>query len=258
MKKMLPALLLAYFSATGDTFAADDKTARAEPTAAAPATGLPSADELLARHVQALGGKAALEKITSRSLKGTLELPALGANSPWASLAKAPDKTWQQFDVPTIGTITEGFDGRVAWSQSTLGALDKSGAELAEVKRRAVFHRELKFKEVFPKLRVLRKDKLGARDTLVLEATPADGPPERFHFDAQSGLLLRHEAHYVTQFGEFEAATLFEDYREVDGVRIPFTIRRPEPEHLAFTVKLTEVKHNVPIDDAKFSKPAAP
>jgi hypothetical protein len=257
MKPILLVLTLALLCAGSPAFAADDKTAAPKPAATATATGLPSADEVLTKFVQALGGKAALEKLTSRSLKGTLELPALGASTPAEFLAKAPNKSWQQFDIPTIGKITEGYDGKVAWSESAFGSLDKTGAELAEVKRRSVFNRELKFKELYPKLQVLRKDKVGPRDVFVLEATPADGPPERWHFDAQSGLVVRHDGKYVTQFGEFEASTFFEDYREVDGVKLAFTIRRPEPEQMAFVVKFAEIKHNVPIDDAKFAKPAA-
>jgi hypothetical protein len=46
-----------------------------------------------------------------------------------------------------------------------------------------------------------------------------------------------------------------EDYKEVDGIKIPFTVKQVTPA-FSFTIKLAEVKHNVPIDDAKFNKPA--
>lgn len=227
--------------------------------AAAPAKSagaLPSADELLARHVQALGGRTAMEKLTSRSVKGSLELPSLGATTPALFLAKAPNKQWNEIEIPGFGTIHEGFDGATGWVQSPQGVQDKAGAELTELKRRAVFNRELKLKQLYPKLSVLRKDKVGERDAFVLQATPADGPLELWYLDAQTSLLLRMDARLTTQFGEFDAETYFEDFREVDGVKIAFRIRRPKPAEQGFVLQLTEVKHNVPIADAKFAKPA--
>jgi hypothetical protein len=47
----------------------------------------------------------------------------------------------------------------------------------------------------------------------------------------------------------------FEDYRVADGVKVAYLLKQVTP---AFTlnIKLDEVKHNVPIDDAKFKKPS--
>jgi len=49
----------------------------------------------------------------------------------------------------------------------------------------------------------------------------------------------------------------YADYREVDGVKMPFrwTLSRPNGR---FTIQLADVKTNVPVDDARFVKPAEP
>jgi hypothetical protein len=62
---------------------------------------------------------------------------------------------------------------------------------------------------------------------------------------------LRTEQHDTT--GQITDATEHTDYREVDGVKVPFIIYPVQDAH--FTFKLTEVKHNMPIDDAVFVKP---
>ena len=49
----------------------------------------------------------------------------------------------------------------------------------------------------------------------------------------------------------------FEDYREVDGIRLPFTVRVVSPTG-TYSLRFSKVQHNIPIDDAKFSKPTAP
>ena len=70
-------------------------------------------------------------------------------------------------------------------------------------------------------------------------------------WDLTQGLLIRRD---ITIQGTTLQAH-FEDYKEVDGIKLPFTIRRSRPD-FSFTYKFDEIKHNVPIDDAKFDKPA--
>lgn len=67
-----------------------------------------------------------------------------------------------------------------------------------------------------------------------------------------TGLLLRTEELDAT--GKITGAVEYWDYREVDGVKVPFVIYQVQDVHV--TIKLTEVKHNVPIDDTVFVKPA--
>jgi hypothetical protein len=51
----------------------------------------------------------------------------------------------------------------------------------------------------------------------------------------------------------------FEDYRDVDGVNLPFTIRSSNAAAFDTAVRrFTEVRLNAPVDDAIFNRPAAP
>ena len=81
------------------------------------------------------------------------------------------------------------------------------------------------------------REKVGGSDAFVVEATPAEGHATRLYFDTQTGLLLRKDKTY------------FEDYREVDGVKLPFRERDDFS-----VIRLTEVKHNLPVDDARFAE----
>ncbi len=78
-------------------------------------------------------------------------------------------------------------------------------------------------------------------------------------FDVQSGLLLRRVVLTETKLGPDPEQTDFEDYRDVDGVKLPFTVRVSylDDNHFGTTRNFTEVKHNVAVDDATFSMPAA-
>jgi hypothetical protein len=67
--------------------------------------------------------------------------------------------------------------------------------------------------------------KVGDRDVYVIVSRISDRRIERLYFDAQTGLLLRIAAVTETPLARLPEETVFEDYREVDGVKLPFTAR---------------------------------
>jgi len=226
-------------------------------SAAKPDASLPSVDQVLDKYVQALGGKSNIEKQTSRLNKGTLEIPAFGASGTFETYEQAPNKSSATIDITGFGTIREGYDGKVAWSQDPQSGLrEKSGLELAATKLENEFHRNIKLKQLYPKIIVKGKEKVGENDAIVLEATPTEGAVEQWYFDAASGLLVRQDAERETPQGKMAIQTFFDSYREVDGVKIPVVVRQVSP---VFTVnmKTDEIKHNIQVDPTKFAKPAA-
>jgi hypothetical protein len=233
----------------------------AKPEAKAPEVAapepLPSIDQILDKHLESMGGKAALEKLTSRQVSGVFDIPAFGASGTLKAYAKAPNKNVSVADVAGFGQFLRGFDGTIAWEQDpTAGLREISGAELSARKRDADFYADLHLKDLFSKLTVKAKEKVGEKEAWLVEATPAEGTPEKLYFDVKSGLLIRHDAERESAQGSALVETYYEDYKEVDGVKIPFTIRQVNPA-FAMTFKIDEVKHNVEIEDAKFAKPAA-
>jgi hypothetical protein len=130
---------------------------------------------------------------------------------------------------------------------------------LDDLKSTFLFYRNIKLKEQFAQMRGARKDKIGDRDVYAINVTTPDKKRERLFFDAETGLLLRRISYMETPIGVIPNQIDFEDYRDVDGVKVPFTVRVLSVEPgLVSTRKYTEIKLNVPVDDAKFKMPAAP
>jgi len=79
----------------------------------------------------------------------------------------------------------------------------------------------------------------------------------QLYFDGQSGLLLRLIRYGETPLGRLPTQIDYADYREVDGVKIPlrWTLSRSSGR---FTIQVSDVKQNVPVDDAKFVRPPEP
>jgi photosynthetic reaction center cytochrome c subunit len=82
-------------------------------------------------------------------------------------------------------------------------------------------------------------------------------PPLRLYFDTQTGLLLRLIRYAQSPLGLNPTQIDYADYREADGVKVPFrwTVSRPGNH---FTIQVEEIKQNVPVDDAKFAAPPPP
>lgn len=233
---------------------------------------LPTADQLFDKYVQALGGKAAVDKIKTRSTKvtllrikvinsGTPKAAALNRGETWTieTFQKAPDKYLAVFTTPD-GVIYQGFNGTAGWTKTPGGQRALNDAEVARIKRQADLYKEVKLKEQYSKLSVTGKEKVSDRAAYVVEAVSLENKTEKLFFDVQSGLLVRRTVFTETKLGLDPEETDYEDYRQVDGVWLPFTVKVSylDDNHYGTTRRLTEVKQNVPIDDAKFEMPAAP
>jgi hypothetical protein len=222
----------------------------------APAAAGPTADDILNKYMAALGGQAAIDKLKTRVMKGTYT----AANGLTANIEidqAAPDKFHVIFTTPQ-GTMERGFNGSAGWEKNPRGVMDMAGEQLAQMKASVGMFSDVKLKEQFARMNV-RKDKLDGRDVYVILATTADRKRERLYFDAETGLLLRRTNATQTPIGVIPQETNYEDYRDVDGVKIPFTIRTLTVDQgSTATRKYTEIKINAPVDESTFNKPPAP
>ncbi len=220
-----------------------------------------SVDAILTRYVTALGGKPALEKITSHSFKGKLQVSGVADSSDWEFCSKAPNRQWSHTEIPGVGEITDGFDGTVAWSKSAFGGLRvKSGDELAKVKRDSDFYRDLKLKTLYPGLALKGTDKVDEEPAQILEAKPTPASVERFWFSTRSGLLVKQESEFQGPDGKVKIMMRLTDYRPVETIQYPHLFKcslEAGGQTFDFSIKFNEMRHNVPIEDARFAKPAS-
>ena len=215
----------------------------------------PGVDKILDKYVKSIGGRAAIEKVRTRVIKASFVLNdfTLGTLTVYA---KAPNKRMASVTDPNDNLINEyGFDGLVGWNQEPEGGFyPVSGQLLASMRRDADFYREINLKVLYPKMTTIGNEKVADRETYVIEAIPDGGPAEKMYFDVVTGLLARRDEQVEFPQGSAELKIYFEDYREVDGIKLPFSITRFGPNGRTLTT-ITEVKQNVPIDDKKFNQP---
>ena len=230
-------------------------TTTAKPPASAPAP-IPSADQILNRYVEATGGRAAWQKLTSRVSRGTIDAPSMNMSGTIEVYEKAPNRVLVVV-VMAGAQFRQGFDGAAGWSDDPQNGLrEQAGPELAETRRDADFYRPLNLRGLYTKFTVRGREKIRDRDAYLIEASlPEGGEPDKLYFDAQTGLPLRLISRRHGPEGNTEFQEDFEDYREVDGVQLPFTIHQSGGAALV-TIHISEARHNLPIDDSQFARPA--
>jgi hypothetical protein len=215
----------------------------------------PTSDDIINKYINAIGGTAAIDKIKTRVMKGSV-VTANGQTISYEIHQTAPNKAYELFTAPR-GSMERAVNGETGWEKNPQGVHELVGQQLADLKLSLQLFRNLKLKEQFTRLRFGGKDKVGDRDAYVLNAGTADNRRERLYFDAETGLLLRRITFAQTMIGVIPEQIDFEDYRDVDGVKLPFTIRvsSVDPGNPISTRKFEEIKLNAPIDDSKFNMP---
>src|ERR1700733_12531088 len=220
----------------------------------------PSADQILDKYIQALGGAERLAGFTSFSGKGTYEgYDSYHEKVPMEIYAKAPGQRTIVARTQN-GDSTTTFDGRAGW----IAAVDKPvhllallpGSELDGAKLDADLCFPAGIKQAVGQWRSgFPVTTIEDREVQIIQGTAAGGSRVKLYFDSKTGLLARQLRYTNTVVGTIPIQIDYSDYREVAGVKMPF--------HWVVTwtggqsiMELSDVQPNVPIEATKLSKPA--
>jgi hypothetical protein len=224
------------------------------PEDAAPSanTTLPSLDQIFSKYVAAVGGSAATSTKTL-VLKGRREA---SQNRAWPNdiTVSSPDK-FLLVTTLTSTTIRQIVTGDKGWVVNGANVRLLSTADALDATRRG--NEMFTVVKVKPSesMKVSGIQQVGEREAYVVEST-TDANTERYFFDSQTGLLLRKSTLNKTVLMPFPEQVDFEDYRDVDGVKMPFTIRYSAIDTYDSWVRtFTEIKRNVPVEDTLFAPP---
>jgi len=215
----------------------------------------PTADQLLEKYVQALGGFAAIDKVTTRVMKGAIDVG--GKSLPIDIYCKAPDERISFTHMPEGDSVT-AFNGHEGWLGTPGRPIrEMHGSDLDGASIDANLHLATQLKTMFTEMKVRGTDKIGDDEAYQVIGQREGKPPIHLYFDQQSGLLVRLIRYGDTALGLLPTQIDYADYREVSGLKVPYrwTLSRPSGR---FSIQVSEVQQNVPVDDAKFVKPAPP
>jgi hypothetical protein len=226
----------------------EDATNPARPTA------LPSTDEIITRYIRAIGGEASIKRIKTRISRGTETSTNRMTPAQSAAIEIYETTTGKLLTIRSSarGSTEEAFDGVKGWSKDARGLRELEGKQLKEFRQDADSMRYVTLRATYPQMRVLAQEPVGNRKAYVVGATSRDDSREKLYFDVETGLLIRKLVSFKTAFGTIPEMTDFDDYRDVNGVKLPFTIKWSRPP-FGSDRRFTDIRLNVPVDDSRFS-----
>lgn len=206
---------------------------------------LPTLQDILDRYVEAVGGRGAFERLTTRVMSGKLvtdlpsRQPPVHESDGFTIYAKVPGK-YLYIQDSAGATHRDGFDGETCWR--------RAGVEIdlaAHYDPRFAWfvdpQNALRMWDYFPEMRVVGRRTLEGRPVYRVDVD--DRESHSLYFDVETALLVR--------LGIF---TELRDYRDVDGVLVPFRMAISRKGGSS-TYVFERIEHNVPIDDARFAAP---
>jgi photosynthetic reaction center cytochrome c subunit len=225
-----------------------------------PNGGAPTADQVLNKYIQALGGAQKLASITSFAGKGTYEgFDTEGDKFPVEIYAKAPNERTTIVHL-RAGDNIRTFDGRNGWNTSAgtllpIPVFSLTGGDLEGAKIDATISFPGQIRQLLTNWRTgFPSTTIDDKEVDVLQASSPDNTPVKFYFDKKTGLLVRQVRYTDTALGLNPTQVDYADYRDVSGVKMPFRLTTTWTDGRS-TIVLGELRANVSIDAAKFAKP---
>jgi hypothetical protein len=215
---------------------------------------LPTADQILDKYLAAAGGAEALHRIKTRVQKGTVD--AMGQQYPIEIYSEGPEKR-VSISHAAFGESVTAFNGQAGWLSTARGVHPMNASERQSARIDAQLYFPAEVRELYREFKVFSGETIGGRATLLVTANGTSTPPLRLNFDQQTGLLLRLIRYTETPLGRNPLEVDYADYRDADGLKIPYqwTLTRTNG---SFTIRITSVQQNIPIDEKLFVMPAIP
>jgi hypothetical protein len=227
---------------------------------AAQAPGAPAADAVLNKYIQAIGGAQKLGAVTSVIGKGTYQgYDTENEKRPFDVLVKAPGLRSTIIHMRDGDSATT-YDGQSGWisapkASKPVPQLALTGRDLEGLKVDAEIAFPLRIKDSFSQWRVGPSFTIDDHDVQVVQGTVAGKSIVKLYFDDMTGLLLRVVRYSDTPVGLAPSQVDYSDYRDVNGVKLPFHWIITWVDGKS-TVELSTIQINAPIAAAAFAKPA--
>jgi hypothetical protein len=230
-------------------------TAAGPAPAQAPPASLPDARDLMARHVEAIGGREAVFAQSSTYAAGTMSMPDVGLSGKLELYAAKPNKVLMRTIMPGIGDFEEGFNGTVGWSVNPLtGPTLLQGVQLEQKKFDADFHAGLKPDERYESITTIELITFDGRPCYKVRLVRPGGGEDFFFYDAKTGLKAGTVGTREGPMGPITATSVETDYKRFGSLLHPTKITTSVgPQRIVMTFETLQFDK---VDPAVFEPPA--
>jgi outer membrane lipoprotein-sorting protein len=221
-----------------------------------------TAEELVAKNLQAKGGLEKIRAVKSLRMTGRMQQGQFVAQV--GEEAKAPDLLRQNFTVEGM-TAIQAYDGKTGWQVSPFeGRKDPEllgEDDLRDLVEQADFYGPLvDYQAKGNTVQYLGHDQVDGDDAYRLKVTLKNGDIIYYDLDPDTYMEIRTEKQQFIRGAVKDTVTDLGSYKQVNGVYYPFSIAsgpKHDPRQLAH-ISLEKIEANVSIPDSEFAMPAAP
>jgi hypothetical protein len=212
-----------------------------------------SVDDIVLKNLNARGGLERLRAITSIRQTGTLSM--MGNQAALTVYSKRPNLLRQELKV-NGQTVINGFDGLTPWIINPLigatRAIIVSGPQADIIREQSAFDGPLvDWQSRGMTVSVEGLETAGDQALLHLKLTTASKQVRHLYLDSVTYL----DAKLTTEQDQMKLEQVFDDYRDVGGVKVPFLVRTLTNGVQQSEIRVTQVEFNVKMDDAMFRVP---
>jgi len=197
--------------------------------------------------------------LTKKTIVSSGKVLQMGQEMPFISYLKRPNKSRLEIEMQGAKMVM-AFDGENGWAiQPWTGSeepIDLAGMELGSVKEMSDLDGPLwDYEKKGHQMELVGKDEFSGSEVYVLKMTKKEGDISTFYVDSEKYVTLKMVNKTVAQGQEVEIEMHMSDYREVDGIKYPFTTEQRMNGQVFMTLKLNEVSYNTELADDLFTKP---
>ncbi len=218
--------------------------------------GAQDASDILAKMIEAQGGRKALEAVRTSTVTGTMDMVPMGISGGLSLFQKEPDKL--RLDIAIMGlVISQAFDGEKAWmTDPQSGTIQEMPGTMARSLKRQALGSDALLNPGKAGVAYAAKgrEKVGGQDCLVLEQTFADGTAAMLYVDASTYLLLKSQAKAQDPMSgaDVDTETFYSDYRKVGGTTAAFKMITYQNGAEYVRLSFVKIEYNAPLEDAFF------
>ena len=186
---------------------------------------LPTADDLIARYIEAIGGADAIRAIKHVTMTGRMEVIGMGMAGPATMHASAPNYSFAEIEIAGYGKILQGFDGTHGWViDPASGPMLLEDAALAQSERDSRLHLVLEMEKWYPTRETTEATEFENEPVYAVKLVNKQGKESTHYYHRESGLQIGSVGTTESPMGEMRTTTVLRDYREVDGMKMPHTL----------------------------------
>ena len=215
---------------------------------------LPKAEDLLEKAVAAQGGREKIDALDSFYLEGELLVSAQKIKGAMKLWWQAGDFYIEQTMVG-IGTVRAGKQGDVIWSEDPINGLRRlTGGEAEQQAWASTLSLPAHWKRYFESAATTGQREIGGKKVYDVMLTSKSGATVTLSLDAESGLQVAQSFKQTTPMGQMPMSTEFKDYRDVEGLKLPY-LQVTDAMLATATQTLTKIELGAKVDPTKFAMP---